>query len=156
MNHAQRQYLKRFGVSTPQELPNPSRKLEYCELEGVPDPEPEAVDDSLHPQARAVLNGRTPEELDETDKLIFDYWKSQPQPEVGGPATKAAPRTTIDTAKLVALDPVARLSIVRAAETIANARAERAAGTDPRLHRISDTELARAEMHARPFWNDEC
>lgn len=156
MNFWQRKFLADRGVKTPQDLPTVSDKLDFANLSSKPDPEPDGDDTpQMTPAAAEWLGGRDLASLSPASREEFDNLNSNPIFRTAMPeAPKAAPRT-IDTAKLVALDPVTRLSVVRASETIAEARRERAAGTDPRVYRVTDEQLARAELLARPHWNDE-
>lgn len=157
INYWQRKFLADRGVKTPQELPTVTDKLDFANLASKPDPEPDDDSPPMTPAAAQWLGDRDPEKLgDESKELLHWLNTAEPfQPKMPE-APKTAPRTTLNTASIVALDPVHRLTVIRASETLVEARRERASGGDPRTFRFSDAQVAAAELLTRPHWNDEC
>jgi hypothetical protein len=154
MNCAQRLYLARFGATTFQDLLDPLARLEYANLMDVADPVPVEEVSPYTSAAVEWLGDRHPDDLSLEAQEHFQYLntdalflKTKDQGE-GVPRLPAE----VDPAKLAELAPERRLQIKRAEETVLVARAERRKGVDPRLQKITDRELALAELLTKQFW----
>ena len=154
MNFWQKKYLADRGKTNVNDL-SVFERLEWANLSTKPDPDDDGDDTPpMTPAAAEWLGGRDLDSLSPASRKEFDILNSDLF-RAATPEPKATPRT-IDTAKLVALPPEQRLSVVRASETLAEARRERASGGDPRTFRFSDAQVAAAELLTRPHWSDEC
>lgn len=132
----------------------PQTRLAWAHAADIRDPAPEApaVPDGLTPAAAKFLNGRSVDELDGTDKIIFDHWMD---PRFGDlPADEQPAKKdvfAVDPALMKGLDPTLRLQIGEAFNTVIAARKERAEGKHPNTYRHRDYEVEKAMTHLRPY-----